>query len=306
LTRAIGSACHSTDRGRFRILLLELLPQIVISGLLVGAVYALSACGLNLIVGVMGIVNMAHGEQIMIGAFITYGVYLLVGGGSPLILFVAIPVTFVIGAALQRYLLEPLMGSPQVGTLLLTFGVSVFLSASGLALFSANYRMAPLFRGSFLVFDLAFPRSKAVTALIAVALTAAIYLFLRAHRVGKAIRATAQNPDAAKACGIDVRRIRVLAFGLGSAMAGAAGAMVSTSYSFNPDIGTVFILKTFAAVVLGGIGSFIGGFVGALLLGLIEGLAAFVATTQLAELAAYVILVVVLLVRPSGLMGARR
>lgn len=286
--------------------MLELLPQILISGLLVGAVYALSACGLNLIVGVMGIVNMAHGEQIMIGAFITYGVYVLVGGGSVLILFAAIPVTFAIGALLQKYLLEPMMGSPQVGTLLLTFGVSVFLSASGLALFSANFRMAPVFSGSFVFLDLAFPKSRMVTALVAVVLTGAIYLFLKRHRLGKAIRATAQNPDAAKACGIDVKRIRIIAFGLGSAMAGAAGSMVATIYSFNPDIGTVFILKTFAAVVLGGIGSFIGGLVGAILLGVIEALAAFFTTAQLSEMAAYVILVVVLLVRPHGLMGARR
>jgi branched-chain amino acid transport system permease protein len=285
---------------------LDLLPQVIISGLLVGAIYALSACGLNLIVGVMGIVNMAHGEQLMIGAFITYGVFVLLGSHSVLILFAAIPVTFVIGALLQKYLLEPMMGSPQVGTLLLTFGVSVFLSSAGLALFSANYRLVPLFSGSFIFLDLAFPKSRTVTALLALALTLAIYLFLKRSRLGKAIRATAQNPDAAKSCGIDVKRIRIVAFGLGSAMAGAAGSMVSTSYSFNPDIGTVFILKTFAAVVLGGVGSFIGGFVGAILLGTIEALSAFFATAQLSEMTAYVILVAVLLVRPSGLMGAKR
>jgi branched-chain amino acid transport system permease protein len=284
----------------------DLLPQIVISGLLVGAVYALSACGLNLIVGVMGIVNMAHGEQLMIGAFITYGMFVWLGTLSVLILFVAIPVSFMIGALLQKYLLEPMMESPQIGTLLLTFGASVFLSSAGLAVFSANYRLVPLFSGSFIFLDLAFPKSRVATAVLALVLTFAIYLFLKRNRLGKAIRATAQNPDAAEACGIDVKRIRIIAFGLGSAMAGAAGSMVSTTYSFNPNIGTVFLLKTFAAVVLGGIGSFIGGLVGALLLGTIEALSALFGTTQLSEMTAYVVLIVVLLVRPSGLMGAKR
>lgn len=283
-----------------------LMAQVVISGLLIGAVYALSACGLNLIVGVMGIVNMAHGEQIMIGAFVTYGVFVLLGSTSILILFVAIPVTFVIGMIIQRYLLEPMMDSLQVGTLLLTFGISVFLSTGGLALFSANFRSVQMFRGAMLFGGLAFPTSRVATAGMAVALTIAAYLFLKLHRLGKAIRATAQNADAARACGIDVKRIRVIAFGMGSAMAGAAGAMVSTMYAFNPDIGQVFILKTFAAIVLGGMGSFIGGFIGAILLGVTEALAAFFTTAQISEMAAYVILVLVLLLHPTGLMGLRR
>jgi branched-chain amino acid transport system permease protein len=283
-----------------------LIAQVVLSGLLVGAVYALSACGLNLIVGVMGIVNMAHGEQLMIGAFITFGVFTLLGTKSPLILVAAVPATFVAGMAIQKYLLEPMMGSLEVGTLLLTFGLSVFLSTGFIFLFTANYRSVHIFSGSLVLGDLAFPVSRVYTAGIAVAITAAIWLFLSRHRVGKAIRATSQNADAARGCGIDVRRIRILSFGLGSAMAGAAGAMVSTSYAFNPDIGQTFILKTFAAITLGGMGSFVGGFVGALLLGAAEALAALYATAQTAEMVAYVVLVAVLLLRPTGIMGAKR
>jgi len=285
---------------------LLLLVQVVVTGLLVGAVYGLSACGLNLIVGVMGIVNMAHGEQLMIGAFVTFGVFTLLGTKSPLILFAAIPVTFVVGMLIQKYLLEPMMGSLEVGTLLLTFGLSVFLSTGFIFLFTANYRSVHIFGGSLLVGDLAFPMSRAATAGIAATITVAIYLFLKHHRLGKAIRATAQNADAARGCGIDVRRIRILSFGLGSAMAGAAGAMVSTSYAFNPDIGQTFILKTFAAITLGGMGSFVGGLVGALLLGLAESLAAWYLTAQIAEMVAYVVLILVLLVHPTGLMGVRR
>lgn len=284
----------------------DLLLQIVITGLLAGAVYGLSACGLNLIVGVMGIVNMAHGEQLMIGAFVTFGVFALLGTKSPLILFAAIPVTFLIGMLIQKYLLEPMMASLEVGTLLLTFGLSVFLSTGFIFLFSANYRSVHIFSGSLLFGELAFPLSRVVTAGIALAITVAIYLFLKKHRLGKAIRATSQNADAARSCGIDVRRIRILSFGLGSAMAGASGAMVSTSYAFNPDIGQTFILKTFAAITLGGMGSFVGGLVGALLLGLAEAVAAWYLTAQIAEMVAYVVLVVVLLVRPQGLMGVKR
>jgi branched-chain amino acid transport system permease protein len=285
---------------------LLLLVQVVVSGLLAGAVYGLSACGLNLIVGVMGIVNMAHGEQLMIGAFVTFGVFTLLGTKSPLILLVAIPVTFVFGMAIQKYLLERMMASLEVGTLLLTFGLSVFLSTGFIFLFTANYRSVHIFGGSLLLGQLAFPIARVTTAAIALAITVAIYLFLKRHRLGKAIRATSQNADAARSCGIDVRRIRILSFGLGSAMAGAAGAMVSTSYAFNPDIGQTFMLKTFAAITLGGMGSFVGGLIGALLLGLAESLAAWFMTAQIAEMVAYVVLVAVLLVQPTGLMGLRR
>jgi branched-chain amino acid transport system permease protein len=285
---------------------LLLLAQVIITGLLAGAVYGLSACGLNLIVGVMGIVNMAHGEQLMIGAFVTFGVFSLLGTTSPLILFAAIPVTFVLGMLIQKYLLEPMMASLEVGTLLLTFGLSVFLSTGFIFLFTANYRSVHIFGGSMIVGSLAFPVSRVFTAGIATAMTIAIYLFLRKHRLGKAIRATAQNADAARGCGIDTRRIRILSFGLGSAMAGAAGAMVSTSYAFNPDIGQTFVLKTFAAITLGGMGSFVGGLVGALLLGLVESLAAWYMTAQIAEMVAYVVLVAVLVIQPTGLMGITR
>jgi branched-chain amino acid transport system permease protein len=285
---------------------LFLLAQVIITGLLAGAVYALSACGLNLIVGVMGIVNMAHGEQLMIGAFVTFGVFTLLGSKSPLILLAAAPVTFVLGVLIQKYLLEPMMASLEVGTLLLTFGLSVFLSTGFIFLFTANYRSVHIFGGSLLLGRFAFPWSRVATAGIAGAVTLAMYLFLKRHRLGKAIRATSQNADAARGCGIDVRHIRILSFGLGSAMAGAAGAMVSTSYAFNPDIGQVFILKTFAAITLGGMGSFVGGLVGALLLGLVEALAAWYLTAQIAEMVAYVVLVAVLLVHPTGLMGRPR
>ena len=280
--------------------------QVLVSGLLVGVVYALSACGLNLIVGVMGIVNMAHGEQLMIGAYITLGVYLWLGTQNPLILLVAIPGTFVLGMMIQKYLLEPMMESLEVGTLLLTFGLSVFLSTGGLFILSANFRFVPLFSGSLVWGALAFPIARLVTAGFAVVLTGAIYLFLRKHRIGGAIRATSQNAEAASACGSDVRKIRSLAFGLGSARAGAAGALVSTSYAFNPDIGMTFILKTFAASVLGGMGSFVGGLIGALILGVGEAMAAYITTAQIAEMFAYVILVAVLLFRPNGIMGIKK
>ena len=308
--RDIGVAGEPDAARRFRGVMLEGLPivllQILVSGLLVGVVYALSACGLNLIVGVMGIVNMAHGEQLMIGAYITLGVFLWLGTSNPLILLAAIPVTFVLGMLIQKYLLEPMMESLEVGTLLLTFGLSVFLSTGGLATLSANFRFVPMFSGATVLGDLAFPTARVITAGFAILLTGATYLFLQKHRIGKAIRATSQNAEAAGACGIDVRKVRILAFGLGSAMAGAAGALVSTSYAFNPDIGMTFILKTFAAIVLGGMGSFVGGFIGALILGAGEAMAAFFTTAQIAEMVAYVILVAVLLFRPSGIMGIKK
>jgi branched-chain amino acid transport system permease protein len=280
--------------------------QIIISGLLVGAVYALTACGLNLIFGVMSIMNMAHGELLMLGAFTTYGLFSF-GLLSPIAsLFVSIPLLFLFGVLLQRFLFERMVSESPFPTLLMSFGLSILIVSTGLLAWSANYRSIPYFSGSIMLGELALPRARLVTAAIAVALTAAAFLFLRSTKIGKAVRATAQNAMAARACGIDVRRVRMIAFGLGAAMAGAAGTLISMNFAFNPDVGQVFVLKCFAIVILGGLGSFPGAFIGALILGVVEGLTGFVFTSQVSEIASYLLIISVLLLRPTGILGLRR
>jgi len=163
----------------------------------------------------------------------------------------------------------------------------------------------PFLSGSVAVGPLALSLPRLVAFALALGISAAVYAYLRWSRWGRALRATSQNADVALVCGIDVDRARLFAFGLGAALAGAAGTLASFIYTIFPEMGATFMLKAFAVIVLGGLGSFSGAFAGALLLGLFESFAAYVWTAQAAEAVAYVLLVLVLLVRPSGLFGLR-
>jgi branched-chain amino acid transport system permease protein len=284
-----------------------LLAQLVVSGLLLGTLYALMACGLNMILGVMFVVNFAHGEIIMLGAFVTYWLYVANIMGPVASLLVTVPMMFIVGMVLQRFLFERVVGEANhLNSLLISFGLSILIASTAMVLWSANYRSVPYFSGSINLWGIALPQSRLVTAAVALALTAAAYVFLRSSRLGKAIRATAQNPDAALACGIDIKKIRMITFGLGTAMGAAAGSLISAMYVFNPDVGSVFILRAFAIVIIGGLGSFIGAFIGALILGVAESVTSLLTSAQFAEIAAYLMIILVLLIRPRGIMGVRQ
>lgn len=187
----------------------------------------------------------------------------------------------------------------------MTFGLSLFLTGLAQQLWTNDYRSVPYLSGSIGVAGLAVSRPRLVAFAVALVLSAATYAFLRWGRWGRALRATAQNPDAALACGVNVDRARLLAFALGAALAGAAGTLAAFMYTVFPEMGHTFMLKAFAVIVLGGMGSFAGAFLAALLLGLVEAYAAFWTTTQIAEAIIYLLLVLALLLRPNGLFGLR-
>jgi branched-chain amino acid transport system permease protein len=283
------------------------LLQVVVSGLLLGGVYALFAAGLNLIFGVMRVINLGHGELMMLGAYTTFWLFSREGVNPLLSIPVSAALMFALGLVAQRLLVERVVDRPLLSSLLLTFGLSTLFMGVALNLWTADFRSVayqPL-TGSFDVLGLNLSRSRLVAFAIAVALTAATYAFLRYSTFGKAIRATAQHAQVAQVCGIDVRRVRLVVFGLGSAMAAVSGSLIATIFAINPEVGGTFIAKAFAIVVLGGLGSFVGAFIGALVLGVVETLAAYFTDTQLAEGVSYAVLVLVLLLRPSGLFGER-
>lgn len=284
---------------------LTVLGQVIISGVLLGAVYALLAIGLNLIFGVMRVINVAHGDLMMLGAYTTFWLFTLWGVNPLVSLVVAMAIMFALGALLQRVVVERVVGQPLLVSLLLTFGLSSFLTGSALNLWTANYRSVPAFTGSLEVAGLAFSVPRAIAFGVALAITVLVYLFLKHARLGKAIRATSQNAEVALVCGIDVARIRLLTFGLGTALAAAAGSLLAVMYTVYPEMGRTFLLKAFAIIVLGGLGSFGGAFLGALALGVAEALASYAWTAQIAEAVAYALLIAVLLARPSGLFGIR-
>lgn len=282
------------------------LLQVVLNGILLGGVYALFAAGLNMIVGVMRVINLAHGELMMLGAYTTFWLFSLAHVNPLLSIPASAGLMLVVGMALQRFTVERVVKQqPLLSSLLLTFGLSTLFLGMALNVFKGDERAIPFLSGSLPVAGLLISSVRLVAFAIAVLLTSATFLFLRYSTFGKTIRATSQQPDAAQACGIDVRRVRAVTFGIGSALAAVAGSLASIMFTFNPEIGQSFLPKAFAVIVLGGLGSFVGALLGALVLGVAETVVGYFTTGQWAESVAFIILIVMLMVRPAGLFGAQ-
>ena len=284
-----------------------LLWQACVSGLLIGGVYALVALGLTLIFGVMRIINFAHGTLMMLGMYATFFLYAHVGLSPYLAVVVVGPLFFLVGALLERAVIEPNLGAAESNQLLLTLGVALFLENGALVLFSPDYRSIRLpwasrawFLGEAVV---NLPRLIAFGCSIALAM--ALWLFLRHTDTGKAIRAAAEEREGALLMGINIRRLSAIAFGLGSAVVAVAGALVTPFLYVAPDVGDVFNILAFIIVVLGGMGSFVGALLGGLIVGLAESLGAAVLPGSLKQLPIFVLFVLVLLFRPTGLFGRR-
>ncbi len=284
---------------------LPTLLQLIAGGLLLGGVYALAAAGLNLIFGVMRVVNFAHGDLMMLGAYTAFWLYSLYGVNPLIALLIVGPLLFGVGWVLQRLLVDRVMGQPPLMSLILLWGVSLVVANVALYVWTSNARSIPYFSGGLDLAGISVSRSRGVAFLVALALSVAVWLFLQRSRWGKAIRATAQSSEMALVCGIDVRRVRLLTFGLAAAMAGAAGNLIINLLAINPGVGPSFLLKAFAIIVIGGLGSFPGAFIGALVVGILESLAAYTLSAQAADAVVYFALILFLLVRPGGVMGVR-
>ena len=283
----------------------DILLQLCIDGLLAGALYALLACGLNLVFGVMGIINLAHAELMLVGSFITYALYTNLGLHPLVSLPIVIGLLFLFGYGLQRVLIERVVGQGELPSLMVTYGLAIILMNAGILIVSSDFKSIPELQGALLAGNLVISKPRGIAAIVAVFTTFAVFLFLKKSRLGKAIRAVAEHPEVALICGIDVIKIRMLAFAMATAMAGAAGVMLTMIYSFSPESGADFILKCFAVIVIGGMGHFIGAFYGGLLLGVTEVFVSTLLSSQWAEGVAYLMLLVILIVKPSGLAGKR-
>ncbi len=283
-----------------------MLGQVIVSGVLAGSLYAMVALGLALIYGVMRVINIAHGPLLMLGAYTTYFLFAGAGMNPFLTIPIAMAALFVIGVLLQRTLVFRVVDAPELSSLLLTFGISIALVNLAQLVFTSDLRAVEYITGSWLIGGLAFSKSRVIAFTFAAVLTALAFLFLKSTRLGKAIRATSQSREVAMVCGIDVRRIHLLTFGLASALAAAGGSLLAVIVAIQPEMGGVWTFKSFLVIVLGGAGNYPGALLGGMLLGLVEQLASLFLTTQLSEVVAYVLLVVVLLVRPTGLLGGRQ
>jgi len=283
-----------------------MIGQVVVSGILSGGLYAMVALGLALIFGVMRVINIAHGPLLMLGAYATFFLYDRLGMNPFLTVPLSMAALFVVGMLLQRSLIFRVVDAPELSSLLLTFGISIALVNLAQLAFTSDLRAVEYITGAWLVGGLALSKPRVIAFAFAAGVTALAFVFLQRTRLGKAIRATSQSREVAMVCGVDVARIHMITFGLASALAAAGGSLLAVIVAIQPEMGQVWTFKSFLVIVLGGAGNYPGALLGGMLLGLVEQLASLFLTTQLSEVVAYVLLVLVLLVRPTGLLGGRQ
>lgn len=284
---------------------LWLFIQSLIDGLLMGGIYSIMAIGLTLIFGVMGIINFAQGALMMLGMYVTYWAFTLAGIDPYLSLPLSAIALFILGALIQKGVLERVMDAPDHNILLITFGIMMIIENTALVLFSPDFRSikVPWLSETIKMGDYVVSKPKLIAFFISMSVALLLYWFLQKSYLGKAIRGTANNKIGAALVGIKSKRINYITFGLGAAIAAIAGSLMTPIISISPSIGHTFILKTFVVVVLGGLGNVLGAFVGGLIIGVSEALAGAAFSGTLNELVIYVIFVLILIFRPKGIFG---
>jgi branched-chain amino acid transport system permease protein len=298
---------------------LENFLQALSAGLLLGGIYGLMCVGLGIIFGVMRVINFGQGDLMMLGMYCAFYLFSALGLGSVLgaeagsivAALVTGPIMYVFGAVLHRFLISrvtgvkvaSLEGEGHYAQLILTLGVALVIANGGLLLFgstpvsvktplsSSAWEVGPLVGQDVSVF------------LISIAVAIGLFLFITRSRLGKSLRAAADNPEAAIYMGIDVDKAHRVAFGIGTAITAVAGGLVATYYPFQPYVGLEFVIVMYAGVVLGGLGSIIGAFWGGMIIGLVQQLSTLVLPTQLQNTAIFVVFLLIVFLRPQGLFG---
>ncbi|MFC8502619.1 branched-chain amino acid ABC transporter permease [Pedococcus sp. NPDC057267] len=279
--------------------------QATIYGLLQGGLLALIAVGFSLVWGVMNIVNLAHGSFVILGAYIGWQVNAWLGLDPFLGMFVSAAVLFVLGYVLQRWLINLVVNGPIFITLLLTFGLDLLITQGMNIAFSADYRsIQTSYAGHSLALGgVRVPLGRLLAFLVAIAVTVALVALVNRTRTGLSIMATGMDRGAARLMGIRARHVYALTFAIAAALAGMAGAMVGTVGTFNPSTAAGYTLLSFVIAVLGGLGNMYGALVGGLVIGLVEAWGGQYLPGTWVNALAFLVLVIVLIVRPSGLVG---
>ena len=288
---------------------LNALAQNVIFGVFVGGNYGVAAAGLSLVFGVLRVLNVAHGELLMMGGYISYWLFALAGVDPFLSVLVTAPVLLVVGFLLHRGVfatIERLDEEDRIkNSLLISFGLGLILQNLAQLAFTADERSVntTYAGGSLIVFGLVFPYTRLLTLGLGCLAIVVLDQVLRRTYLGKAIRATSEDWRAAALAGVDIRRVYLITFGIGSALAGVAGSLVSVSSSIAPTLGAAWTLKALVVIVLAGMGSIFGALGAGILLGAAEAISTFVLGSTYREVVGLVLFLVVLLVRPQGLFG---
>ncbi|SDF56081.1 branched-chain amino acid ABC transporter permease [Sporolituus thermophilus] len=283
----------------------ELVQQIV-NGLVLGSTYALIALGLTMIYGILGIVNWAHGELYMLGAFI--GFYLVVSLKLPFIigLMGAMGIMALFGLMMERLVFRPLRDAHEMNMIIGTLGISIFLMNAAIVIFSPNpLRFPTEFSNTYLSFlGISITLQRLLVFFITIGLIIVFNYIIQKTTIGKAMRACEQNQDAAKLMGININNISLITCAIGAALAAAAGTLVGPIFLVSPQMGLAVISKVFAVVILGGLGNVAGAIWAAFTLGLAESLAAGFLSSYYKDVIAFIILIIVLVFRPQGLFSS--
>lgn len=283
-----------------------MLLQILVNGILKGGLYALMAMGMSLIWGVMGIINIAHGSFIMLGAFATYWIFSLVGMDPFLSLVFSITLLFILGYGVQRYLINYVIRASAFITLILAFGIEIFINNLALVSWTADVRKVevPYGAANFSIGHwVTIPTVRLIAFLLVIVISLALFLILNRTNLGRSIRATSQDLDAARLVGVDVAHTYAITFGMGVGAAAAAGTLWSILFPISPMMGGELTLKSFVVVIIGGLGSMVGPVIGGLALGLTEAFGTNWFGSTYENLIGFSILVLVLIVRPKGILG---
>jgi branched-chain amino acid transport system permease protein len=283
--------------------------QNLIFGLFVGSIYSIAAAGLALVFGVLKLLNVAHGELLMLGGYLSFWLFTLLGLDPFLSLLVCVPALFLAGIVLDRVLyrrLVQLHGETKIkNSLLVSFGLTLILQNAATQLFTADERSVQLaYSGVGLtLFGVVLPYTRLASLLAALVAILGLHLFLQRSYPGKAIRAVAEDGESAALAGIDVGRVSMYTLGLGAALAGMAGTLVVVGYGINPSIGLTWTLKALIVVTLAGTGSVLGALPAGLLLGLVEAISGVALGSTYREVVGLLMFLLVLVLRPSGLFG---
>jgi len=279
--------------------------QLLINGLLVGGIYALVSIGLCLIFGVLEIVNFAHGEFLMLSMYMTYWLFHILGIDPYLGALIIFPVFFIFGTIIQRTIIQPLLNASPLNQIFATVGLSMIFQNIALLLWSADYRIVKTSYASKVIIagDYVIGFTRLVAFLIASGTILILFLFLKNTYVGKAIRALAQERRASQLMGINIFKTYQIAFGIGIAITGLAGATLMPIFYAFPTVGNLFSLVAFVVVVLGGYNNLVGALFGGLIIGLVESFGGFFISPHLKEAIYFAIFILILLFKPTGLLG---
>jgi branched-chain amino acid transport system permease protein len=281
------------------------LLQALINGILLGGVYAAYSAGFSLIFGVMGVVNLAHGELIMLGAFTSYWMFVFFHMDPYFSLPFAMVFLFVIGYLLQKYIINRVIERPHIMSYILTFGIHLMVSNLALKLWSHDFRsITTSYSGANAAFwGLNVPYSRFITFSLALIIIAALWFFLTKTETGRAIRATSMDKEVARLMGVNTREIYAVTFGVGAAITGLAGASLSPFVIIFPEMGLSYTIIAFCVVVLGGMGYIPGALWGGIILGLAQSLAATYLSAGISVAITFLILFFMLIFRPAGIVG---